>query len=281
VDPGSRPQRRAAPSEVGLPKPPPGTHTTLLILGGDGQLGRDEFLRVLYGGRVTLEVALGATLLAVVLGIAFGAAAGYFGGWIDAIVSRFVDLVMTFPLLLFLLMLGTAASAKLRDVTLGGLLGVLDMPLMVGVIFVSAVTILALNLLIDLTYSLVVRGSPASRAGWPTCRSAASPSEGLRGRACADRGRARRRRAAALESRRSSISINSHTRRGRVCSARRASAPDLRVDVPALADRLATLRDEEVVGESALRRDDADTDPRRGHGPSPRANARLRGTNSA
>ena len=121
-------------SEVGLPKPPPGTHKTLLVLGGDGQLGRDEFLRVLYGGRVTLEVALGATLLAIVLGIAFGAVAGYFGGWIDAVVSRLVDLVMTFPLLLFLLMLGTAASPKLRDITLGGLLnqGVLMLILLIA-----------------------------------------------------------------------------------------------------------------------------------------------------
>src|SRR5919198_1306692 len=75
------------PGEAGLPPPPPGTGKTLLLLGGDGPLGRDEFLRLLYGGRVTLEVALGATLLALVLGVGFGAAAGYFGGWPDAVVS--------------------------------------------------------------------------------------------------------------------------------------------------------------------------------------------------
>ena len=117
-----------------LPPPPRGTKSTLLVLGGDGSLGRDEFLRVLYGGRVTLEVALGATLLALLLGVGFGAAAGYFGGWVDAVVSRVVDLVMTFPLLLFLLMLGTAASPELRDVTLGGLLnqGVLMLVLLIA-----------------------------------------------------------------------------------------------------------------------------------------------------
>src|SRR5207247_2461132 len=62
------------------------------------------------------------------------AAAGYFGGWFDAVVSRLVDLVMTFPLLLFLLMLGTAASPRLRDVTLGGLFnqGVLMLILLIG-----------------------------------------------------------------------------------------------------------------------------------------------------
>jgi peptide/nickel transport system permease protein len=105
-----------------LPPPPRGTKRTLLILGADGSLGRDEFLRVLYGGRVTLEVALGAALLALLLGVGVGAAAGYFGGWLDAVVSRLVDLVMTFPLLLLLLMLGTAASPSLRRVTLGGAL---------------------------------------------------------------------------------------------------------------------------------------------------------------
>lgn len=101
---------------------------------GDGALGRDELLRLLYGGRVSLEVALGAALLAIWLGMFLGAAAGYFGGWLDAIVSRLVDLVMAFPLLLFLLMLGTAASPRLRGVTLGGVLneGVLMLILLIG-----------------------------------------------------------------------------------------------------------------------------------------------------
>src|SRR5919202_4928177 len=119
---------------VGLPKPPKGTPSTRLVLGPDGALGRDELLRLLYGGRVSLEVALGAALLAIWLGMTLGAAAGYFGGWLDAIVSRLVDLVMAFPLLLFLLMLGTAASPRLRDVTLGGLLnqGVLMLILLIA-----------------------------------------------------------------------------------------------------------------------------------------------------
>src|SRR5205823_1019472 len=52
---------------IDKPKPPKGTSNTLLILGADGPLGRDEFLRLLYGGQESLEVALGATLLALVL----------------------------------------------------------------------------------------------------------------------------------------------------------------------------------------------------------------------
>src|SRR5919202_406218 len=117
------------------PKPPKGTPSTLLILGGDGPLGHDEFLRLLYGGQDSLEVALGATLVALVLGIGLGAVAGYFGGWVDAIVSRFVDVVMTFPLLLFLLMLATTATPRLDHVTFGGVLnrGVFGLVVLIGV----------------------------------------------------------------------------------------------------------------------------------------------------
>ena len=105
--------------EYELDKPPPGTHDTLLVLGADGPLGRDEFLRVLYGGQTSLEVALGASFFALLIGTTLGMLAGFFGGWIDGVVSRFVDVVMTFPLLLFLLMLGTTVTPNLDNVTLG------------------------------------------------------------------------------------------------------------------------------------------------------------------
>ena len=120
--------------QVGLPKPPKGTPSTLLILGGDGSLGRDELLRLLYGGRVTLEVALLGALLSIGIGVLLGAAAGYFGGWPDAVISRFVDFVMSFPLLLFLLMLGRVLTGHLETVTLGGLFnqGVLMLILLIA-----------------------------------------------------------------------------------------------------------------------------------------------------
>ena len=50
------------------PDPPKGTGKTLLLLGADSQLGRDEFLRILYGGRVSLEVAAGAAIVALLIG---------------------------------------------------------------------------------------------------------------------------------------------------------------------------------------------------------------------
>src|SRR5919199_2473260 len=54
--------------------------STLFILGGDGPLGRDEFLRLLYGAQVSLEVAIGATLLSMLIGVVMGSIAGYHGG---------------------------------------------------------------------------------------------------------------------------------------------------------------------------------------------------------
>ena len=90
----------------------PGTGHTLFILGGDGSLGRDEFLRLLYGGQVSLEIALGATLIAVGLGLLLGTFAGYFGGWTDAAVSRVTEFTMGFPVLLLLIVLGTTISDR-------------------------------------------------------------------------------------------------------------------------------------------------------------------------
>lgn len=95
--------------------------TTLLLFGADGPLGRDEFLRVLYGGQVSLEVALGATALAAILGAFVGALAGLVGGALDTSVSRLTELVMAFPLLLFLILAARLFSEPLSRVTLHGL----------------------------------------------------------------------------------------------------------------------------------------------------------------
>jgi peptide/nickel transport system permease protein len=116
------------------PAPPKGTPKTLLLLGADSQLGRDEFLRILYGGRVSLEVAVGAALVAILIGVTLGSLAGYFGGWIDAVVSRFTDLVMAFPLLLFLVMIGSLFTHGIQDWTIHGLFsqGVTELILIIG-----------------------------------------------------------------------------------------------------------------------------------------------------
>jgi peptide/nickel transport system permease protein len=77
---------------------------------GVDQLGRDVFARVLYGARVSLQVALIATALSVTLGVAVGLIAGYYRGWIDTALSRVTDVVLAFPILLFGIGLASACS---------------------------------------------------------------------------------------------------------------------------------------------------------------------------
>jgi peptide/nickel transport system permease protein len=102
----------------------PGHHgSTLFVLGGADQLGRDEFLRLLYGGQTSLEVAIGATALSMIVGVLMGAMAGYYGGYTDTIVSRLTEIVMAFPILLFIIALASTAGQRLNNITLGGLVG--------------------------------------------------------------------------------------------------------------------------------------------------------------
>jgi peptide/nickel transport system permease protein len=70
-------------------------------LGIDMPLGRDMFARITYGARVSLGIAGGATVLAIVIGVLLGMVAGYFGGWVDAVISRIMDVFLAFPVLIF------------------------------------------------------------------------------------------------------------------------------------------------------------------------------------
>jgi peptide/nickel transport system permease protein len=110
-------------------------HRAFLLLGADGPLGRDELLRLLAGGRVSLEIALIATAVALGLGIVLGALAGYYGGVVDAIVSRLTELLMSFPLLLLMIAFGQTVAGRFQDITAHGLFppGVLSVGVVIGV----------------------------------------------------------------------------------------------------------------------------------------------------
>ncbi len=93
--------------------------TDILVLGASNRLGQDEFLRLLYGARVSLEVAVLSTLGVMFIGVLLGAIAGYFRGTIDTIISRVTEITMAFPVLLFVIALAATIGPRLNEITLG------------------------------------------------------------------------------------------------------------------------------------------------------------------
>jgi peptide/nickel transport system permease protein len=75
---------------------------------GTDRLGRDMLSRLLYAGRISLLVALSVTLISVIGGAIIGAVAGSFGGWIETVLMRFTDVMLTLPQLPLLLVLSSS-----------------------------------------------------------------------------------------------------------------------------------------------------------------------------
>jgi peptide/nickel transport system permease protein len=87
---------------------------------GVDERGRDVFARVVYGARVSLEVAFIATAFAVVIGVTLGLLAGYLRGWVDTLLTRAMDVMLSFPVLILAVGLGVACAG--REGCLGGLI---------------------------------------------------------------------------------------------------------------------------------------------------------------
>ena len=70
---------------------------------GTDQLGRDVFSRVIYGGRIVILLSLSGTFLGLVIGAAIGLFSGYIGGWIDDVMQRFLEALISIPFLVLAL----------------------------------------------------------------------------------------------------------------------------------------------------------------------------------
>jgi peptide/nickel transport system permease protein len=91
---------------------------------GTDQLGRDVFSRVVYGTRIVMFMSLFSTFLAVVLGGSLGLLSGFVGGWLDELLMRGVELLISIPFLIFALIIVAAAGPKLTG----------TIPLLIGVV---------------------------------------------------------------------------------------------------------------------------------------------------
>jgi len=74
---------------------------------GTDNIGRDYFSRLIYAGRISLTVALLSVLISETIGIFVGAVSGFYGGWVDAILMRFVEFMLTVPTLPLLLIISS------------------------------------------------------------------------------------------------------------------------------------------------------------------------------
>lgn len=105
--PGPYVQNLNLTDEFGSPLGPSAAHPF-----GVDQLGHDVMSRVIYGTRVSLEVGILGTAIATVIGVSFGLVAGYYRGWVDTLLSRSVDVVLSIPVLLLGLGIGAACAVR-------------------------------------------------------------------------------------------------------------------------------------------------------------------------
>ncbi|MDU5141638.1 MAG: ABC transporter permease [Paenibacillus dendritiformis] len=85
---------------------------------GTDDYGRDYLARALYGGRVSLSVGFLAMAIAVIVGTAVGTASGYFGGWIDNVLMRIVDILMSIPSFFLMLILNAYLKPGITTIIL-------------------------------------------------------------------------------------------------------------------------------------------------------------------
>lgn len=87
---------------------------------GSDSVGRDVLARTIYGGQVSLAIAAAAVTVMIGIGVPLGLIAGYFGGWVDRVIMRGVDALLSIPLLFLALVLSRVLQDRVPDLRLGG-----------------------------------------------------------------------------------------------------------------------------------------------------------------
>lgn len=117
---------------------PSGEH----LLGTD-YLGRDLFTRLLYGGRLSLTIGFLAVGFGLVIGVPLGAISGYYGGWLDMLIQRIADILLSFPSFLLALILVALMGVGVRNIILS--VGILAVPSFIRLVRGSVLVIRSMD----------------------------------------------------------------------------------------------------------------------------------------
>lgn len=99
---------------------------------GTDQLGRDTMTRLIYGARVSLSIAFIGVLTGCFVGLVLGLLAGYFGGWVDALISRIVEILLAFPGMLLAIAIIAILGNGVRNTTIA--VGIFCIPSMARIV---------------------------------------------------------------------------------------------------------------------------------------------------
>ncbi len=79
---------------------------------GTDAVGHDELSQLIYGARVSMEVGVTATFISLVIGVVVGVTAGYLGGWVDNVLMRLTDIMLAFPIILFVILIDSVVPVR-------------------------------------------------------------------------------------------------------------------------------------------------------------------------
>ena len=106
---------------------------------GTDMMGRNSFLRVLYGTRYSLAIGFGGSAIAAIIGITLGAVAGYYGGLVEEVIMRINDVLASIPTMLFGIVLMTVLGTNLRNLIIA--VGISSIPIYIRITRASILTV--------------------------------------------------------------------------------------------------------------------------------------------